>query len=284
MNSLKRTNDVREEMLIRNLKQELSSVRPNPKISEASRRLASQKGHYPIYTHKRMLQMSVEKRRNLEKIAKFAQTPKAANKEKVNKEQNKGTLKRASRSNIKTASQRKKPKKLNETLFSDLSNISVNASSSNLVKTNQSFANDRSFMEETTEELELHRNCSFRPLISKRSRKLFAKNNTRRKSVVERVMDYEKYRKIVYKERVADSKPSFTPDLSRSKKSFKSAAKAGKSREAAEEAKSETRSDAKRVQAIEKLKEELAKRPNCKREAKGLAKLKKYGPAVNGIH
>lgn len=272
-------------MLIRSLKKELSSVRANPKISEASRKLASQKGHYPIYTHKRMLQMSVEKRRNLEKITKFAQTPKAANKGKTNKEQDKGTLKRASRSNVKATSQRKKPKKLNETLFSDLSNISANASSSNLARTNQSFVNDRSFMEETTEELELHRNCSFRPLISKRSRKLFAKTNTRRKSVVERVLDYEKYRKLVHKERVADSRPTFTPDLTRSKKSFKSAARPDRSRETAEEtkseAKSETRSEVKRVQAIEKLKEELARRPSGGRAGKGLAKVKGRGPAVS---
>ena len=266
MNLHKKANEAREEMLIEGLKRELLNVRLKPQISENSRKLVAQnKGYAPIYSSKRMLQMSAERRQRLEKISKLALTPKArGNKVKDKEKTKKKPLRVSNTKQIKKSNASfcwRKPKRLNNTLFSDLSNISFNASSSLLMKTHQSD------QEETTEEQELHRNCSFRPLISKRSRKIFAKNNTRRKSVVERVMDYEKYRKIVHKERIADSIPTFTPDISKSRKSFKPNLNTTISQKSIKQKPStshRSKDITEKLQAIERLKKTLAKRPKEK--------------------
>lgn len=123
---------------------------------------------------------------------------------------------------------------------------------------------------QSTEERDVLNNCSFRPVIDKNSKKIFSKKNTKKKPVLRRLMDYKFYGDLLHKERIADSAPSFTPNLTKSKKSFKLASKTNLVSQRSTKRQSKKANDSSKKKrgeegsAIGKLKNILAKKSHGK--------------------
>ena len=125
---------------------------------------------------------------------------------------NKKTSKTPEKRKPNNQNDKKKQNLSRSRFFNDISSISNSGS----FRRATTPINNRAKMEETSEERDAL-TCTFRPKIDKNSAKLFAKRNTRKKPVVERLMDYNEYQKLVMQERIASSYPTFTPDLSKGK-------------------------------------------------------------------
>lgn len=187
----KKSKEVREKLALEQLIREISTLKQKPSITERSRMLMAAKNYSPIYTHKRMLQISRDKRKSFDRIAKAASNE---------KEPQAGDA----LSSIP---------KLNTSFRFRISNdISLSSSRTSLRRATTPVAG-RVAREYTTEERDAFCNCSFSPAIARKSREMFAKRNVRGKPVVERLLDYKKYKELIQKERIAESRPCFTPNL-----------------------------------------------------------------------
>jgi len=177
-----KSKELYERLSLEQFYREVSMLKQKPTISERSRRIVAKKSYSPIYTHRRMLQIKREKRNYMNKISKTQIEPQSDNIAKPNKTKN----------------------ILNDTSFNTTRTTCKRAATSLF---------NRMVREYTTEEREAVKNCTFRPKIDKKSQEIFTKRNVKSKNVIQRLMDYKHYRDLLHKERIAESRPSFTPNL-----------------------------------------------------------------------
>jgi len=183
-------------------------MRPKPKISANSQRLISKsKDWLPIYSKQRLLRMSSEKRLNSLRDNKASKTPRGN--QKLEMKETKKTSKKSSFSLKKTSN-------LNKSFSYSYSPLDIKTSK--VLKPRKLKRNNCIQHGQSTEERDMQNNCSFSPLIDKKSRKIFKRVNTKNKPVLIRLMDYKRYGDILHRQIVTDSLPTFTPNLTKSKK------------------------------------------------------------------
>eukprot|EP00826_Nyctotherus_ovalis_P009025 TRINITY_DN12354_c0_g1_i5.p1 TRINITY_DN12354_c0_g1~~TRINITY_DN12354_c0_g1_i5.p1 ORF type:complete len:240 (+),score=54.61 TRINITY_DN12354_c0_g1_i5:103-822(+) len=191
INYQKKSKEVREKLALEQLIREVSTLKQKPSITERSRMLMTMKNYSPIYTHKRMLQINRDKRKSFDRIAK------AISKER---EPQAGDV----LSSIPKLNTSFCPRSCTDASFSS-GRVSSRRAATPLAS--------RVAREYTTEERDAFYNCTFRPATNKKSQEMFARRNVRKKPVVERLLDYKKYKELIQKERMVESRPCFTPNL-----------------------------------------------------------------------
>eukprot|EP00826_Nyctotherus_ovalis_P002906 TRINITY_DN10584_c0_g2_i1.p1 TRINITY_DN10584_c0_g2~~TRINITY_DN10584_c0_g2_i1.p1 ORF type:complete len:218 (-),score=52.14 TRINITY_DN10584_c0_g2_i1:322-975(-) len=175
--SQNKTRDWRDRKLLEKIKQEQSELRPSPGISKGSVRLLAQKAtSSPIYSNERIHQINTLKRRNLEKIKRLAVSPREEQR------------------------QFERPR------------LSPNAQSA---FTSRAPSGSRTPREETTEEKELRKRCTFMPRTDKKSREIFERRNANNKSVEDRLLTYRLVQEQLMNELIKENTPSFTPNISK---------------------------------------------------------------------
>lgn len=167
------------------------TLQDKPEITGKSRKINETKEYLPLYSKERINKMEREKRRNMELL-----------KGKINS---------------------KISKTEEESIFSihRKSYTSRNGGNTFEPSKNSIFKTIHNSKRDTTEEEELS-SCTFTPMTNKNSNAIFSKINAQKKPVVQRLINYGKYRKEMLNQQVEDSKPSFQPQTGNKTKKIKS--------------------------------------------------------------
>lgn len=188
----KRRKEKREVQALLSREKEKKMLREKPEICVASKQMSESMNHIPIYSQKRIDQIEQVRREKLEKIKKAIHDEKKS-------------LDKAAESQAHTKHRQHRvdakelcfdPRKVTSLLYKTMGVPGC--------------------YRRTSEEQELQC-CSFRPKTNKKSLELTAKVESLSKPVVQRLLDYEKNRKYMMKQRVKESEPSFRPEINKGK-------------------------------------------------------------------
>eukprot|EP00826_Nyctotherus_ovalis_P065130 TRINITY_DN9568_c0_g3_i2.p1 TRINITY_DN9568_c0_g3~~TRINITY_DN9568_c0_g3_i2.p1 ORF type:complete len:308 (-),score=75.82 TRINITY_DN9568_c0_g3_i2:55-891(-) len=188
----RRRKEKRKVQALLSREKEKKMLREKPEICVLSKQMSESRNHIPIYSQERINQIEQARREKLEKIKKEICEEKRVLDEAFERQEH-----------TKDRLHRVKEKKL----CFDPSKVT-----SLLYKT-MAIPNS---CRKTSEEQELQY-CSFRPKTNKKSSELTTKADSPKKPVVQRLLDYEKSRKYVMKQRVKESEPSFRLETNKKK-------------------------------------------------------------------
>ncbi len=184
----KKSQEKIEAKIAQKLREEQEALKPKSVISSGSKKLIESKKYVPIYSKERLQQIEAAKKQKVDKLRQEMEEKK----------------RQAEENDIATSVPSYKG--------AEITNVEL-CFDPNAVKPMVYQAPDPAAKKplESTEDEELKKNCSFKPTTNKKSDQLFSKKNVKNKPVVERLMDYGKYKKELIEQKIAESTPTFQP-------------------------------------------------------------------------